>query len=60
MDKGNTSSKNKILVAIGGLVVLLIAAIVAIIVLLMQNNRLESITPKVPNAAGVVLAPCRN
>lgn len=56
MDKGNTSSKNKILVAIGGLVVLLIAAIVAIIVLLMQNNRLESITPKVPNAAGVVLS----
>ena len=31
MDKGNTSSKNKILVAIGGLVVLLIAAIVAIL-----------------------------
>ena len=56
MDKSNTSSKNKILVAIGGLVVLLIAAIVAIIVLLMQNNRLESITPKVPNAAGVVLS----
>lgn len=56
MDKGNTSSKNKILVAIGGLVVLLIAAIVAIIVLLMQNNRLESITPKVPNAAGIVLS----
>ena len=56
MDKSNTSSKNKILVAIGGLVVLLIAAIVAIIVLLMQNNRLESLTPKVPNAAGVVLS----
>lgn len=56
MDKGSTSSKNKILAAICGLVVLLIAAVVAIIVLLMQNNRLESLTPKVPNAAGVVLS----